>query len=467
MPTAVRGSGMPGGGREARKAEREAREAERKKQRKGVADAEKTLQKLQEATTVEVLTEAVRSGVQLTSYLPALDKALPEAQIRLRKMREAAEKSGLDDFMTRVEEAEKRDTAERLRSGSAGGNPMAMLESYFAELFQDADGDKNGTMDFDEFRQAISIIAPSFKENDLKAAWTAADEDRSDTIDRQEFMKHAPQYQLLGERMGRSPVMCRSPVVYPLSPIDEAGDDPSGRSSDGPSGRSSDGPSGRSSDGPSGDDQKDLSNLSTDEKKRAKRLFHKHDGDGNGGLDYEEFKQVRSATSRGRRVGSSGVVDGVGGGVYAPSFLAEPALPPPSCTYGRLPCRAGHGRDSGRGSQQQERDTGLRGGRHQRQRQDRLERVPHRPAGAQEVAAEAEAEEAIVEPHRALGSSWPRWRDARWGLHAVRRTSFTPQGDTPRVSARGEVRVPVADGGPPPLPYVKYVSLDAVITELF
>ena len=257
---------------------REAREAERKKQRKNLADAEKTFQKLQEASTVEALTEAVRSGVQLKSYLPALEKALPAAQIRLRKMREDAEKSGLDDFMTRVEEAEKRDAASR---ESREGNPMAMLESYFAELFQDADEDRNGTMDFDEFRAAMDIIAPSFKDKDLKAAWTAADADRSGTIDRQEFMKRAPQYQLLGERMRRSSVN-----LDVNSPIDDE----------------------------AGDDEKDLSNLSPDEKKRAKRLFKKYDDDGNGGLDFEEFKQVRSTISaeglllgllcRGCRIGS-------------------------------------------------------------------------------------------------------------------------------------------------------------------
>ena len=261
---------MPPGGREAR-------EAERKKHRKNVAEAERTFQKLQEASTVEALTEAVRSGVQLKSYLPALEKALPEAQARLRKMREAAEKSGLDDFMTRVEEAEKRDEASR---NSREMNPMATLENYFAELFSDADEDRNGTMDFEEFRQAMDIIAPSFKEKDLKAAWTAADADRSGTIDRQEFMKRAPQYQLLGERMGRSSV-----TLDVDSPIDEVGDD-----------------------------EKDLTNLSPDEKKRAKRLFKKYDDDGNGGLDFEEFKQARPAVSAGGglRLGGKGV-GGCGG----------------------------------------------------------------------------------------------------------------------------------------------------------
>ena len=268
---------MPGGGREAR-------EAERKKHRKNLADAEKAFQKLQEASTVEALTEAVRSGVQLKSYLPALEKALPEAQVRLKKMQETAEKSGLDDFMTRVEEAEKRDAASR---ESREGNPMATLENYFAELFQDADEDRNGTMDFDEFRQAIDIIAPSFKEKDLKAAWKAADADRSGTIDRQEFMKRAPQYMLLGDRMRRSS------VNLDASPIDDE----------------------------AGDDEKDLSNLSPDEKKRAKRLFKKYDDDGNGGLDFEEFKQVRSAISAGGLFwGCSAVGDG-----SRPSFAELPA----------------------------------------------------------------------------------------------------------------------------------------------
>ena len=93
---------------------REAREAERKKQRKNVADAEKTFQKLQEASTVEALTEAVRSGVQLKSYLPALEKALPAAQIRLRKMRDYPQFEGaegliiLDPFLNAEEHTLRR-----------------------------------------------------------------------------------------------------------------------------------------------------------------------------------------------------------------------------------------------------------------------------------------------------------------------------------------------------------------------
>ena len=52
---------------------------------KCVADAERALKKLRSATTVEELSDAIRRGTRVRSYLHELKKALPEAESRLKE----------------------------------------------------------------------------------------------------------------------------------------------------------------------------------------------------------------------------------------------------------------------------------------------------------------------------------------------------------------------------------------------
>lgn len=253
---------------------RDAREAERKRQAKLKADAEKALHKLEAAKTLEELDSAVKASLPFRSHLPALDKALPEAKARLKQMRTAADKRHNDDFMARVEEAERRDAA----STSKSGNPIKLLEGYFKDLFADNDEDKNGTMDYEEFKQAMDIIAPSFQEKDLKAAFAAADQDGSGSIDHKEFMRRAGQYQLLSEKMGATakfwPVEGDTADAKPG--LDMAPESPEG---------------------------KELNNLTAAERKRAQELFEKYDRDHSDGLDFDEFKRVCASAGAGAKRG--------------------------------------------------------------------------------------------------------------------------------------------------------------------
>jgi len=257
---------------------RDAREAERRKQKKMTEDAEKCLKKLQNAVAVEDLSEAVRRAGSLKAYLPALAQALPDAQNRLKKMRAEADKGHLDDFMSRVEEAERRDAA------AGQSRAMLRLEGYFNDLFADSDEDGNGTMDYEEFKQAMDIIAPAFEAKDLKAAFATADRDRSGTIDRKEFMQRAPQYQLLSEKMASNAV------------VDTGGGSGLGmhRGSLEPARLP------RSME----EDMKTLTTLDDNERAQAKALFSKYDKDRSGGLDFDEFRKVMTV------IAGEGVSDG-------------------------------------------------------------------------------------------------------------------------------------------------------------
>ena len=100
--------------------------AERKAEEKCVADAAKALKKLKAASTLHELSDALRRGIRLKSYLPELKKAIPEAEKRLKEMTANAEKGDIDEFMARVEAAAKRD--------GAGASPMDALAGYFKDL---------------------------------------------------------------------------------------------------------------------------------------------------------------------------------------------------------------------------------------------------------------------------------------------------------------------------------------------
>merc|ERR1719326_2008563 len=102
-------------------------------------------------------------------------------------MSAAAESSQATDFMARVEEAAKRDGASR--------DSLKLLEGYFKDLFSENDDDGNGALNYEEFKQAMDIIAPSFGPVELKGAFSAADKDGSGTVDYKEFMKRAAQFQ--------------------------------------------------------------------------------------------------------------------------------------------------------------------------------------------------------------------------------------------------------------------------------
>ena len=62
------------------------------------------LEKLKAATTLDELSDALRRGNQLKSYLPELRRALPQAGKRLdemltvEEMRSANEEMGIDDY---------------------------------------------------------------------------------------------------------------------------------------------------------------------------------------------------------------------------------------------------------------------------------------------------------------------------------------------------------------------------------
>ena len=82
-----------------------------------VADAGRALKVLTAATTLDELSDALRRGNRLKSYLPELRRAIPEADKRLEEMltmeemRPANEEMGIDDydeFMPRVDPVRMR-----------------------------------------------------------------------------------------------------------------------------------------------------------------------------------------------------------------------------------------------------------------------------------------------------------------------------------------------------------------------
>ena len=116
---------------------REARAAERKAQRKALATAEVALEKIQKAKDAEALEAAIKAAMPVAQHLPALEAALPAAQKRVAELRHKAEKSGLDDFMSRVEEAEKRDSqaqASRKQSMCAPRGTQSLLAPRHTNL---------------------------------------------------------------------------------------------------------------------------------------------------------------------------------------------------------------------------------------------------------------------------------------------------------------------------------------------
>ena len=122
-----------GGGREARKAEAAAK-------KKLIADAGVALEKIEAARTIETLTAALKAAEPLSSAA-SLQKALPAARQRLAALQAEADKARKNDFLSRVEEAEKRD----MKHPKAKSKAEQQLRRYFEQVFEDADANKNKT----------------------------------------------------------------------------------------------------------------------------------------------------------------------------------------------------------------------------------------------------------------------------------------------------------------------------------
>lgn len=232
--------------------------AERKAEEKCVADAAKALKKLKAASTLHELSDALRRGIRLKSYLPELKKAIPEAEKRLKEMTANAEKGDIDEFMARVEAAAKRD--------GAGASPMDALAGYFKDLFSDFNEDGDSCLNFEEFKQALEIIAPSFSEAELKGAFRAADTDGSGGVDKDEFMKRASMFQKMSEDMDNAETNAETMAAGMAASV--------------------------ASEVASGAAEKNLMQLTAEEKKEAEMLFKKYDKDKSGELDFAEFRKV-------------------------------------------------------------------------------------------------------------------------------------------------------------------------------
>ena len=122
-----------GGGREARKAEAAAK-------KKLIADAGVALEKIEAARTIETLTAALKAAEPLSSAA-SLQKALPAARQRLAALQAEADKARKNDFLSRGEEAEKRD----MKHPKAKSKAEQQLRRYFEQVFEDADANKNKT----------------------------------------------------------------------------------------------------------------------------------------------------------------------------------------------------------------------------------------------------------------------------------------------------------------------------------
>ena len=121
------------GGREARKAEAAAK-------KKLIADAGVALEKIEATRTIETLAAAIKAAEPFSSAA-SLQKALPAARQRLAALQAEADKARKNDFLSRVEEAEKRD----MKHPMAKSKAEQQLRRYFEQVFEDADANKNKT----------------------------------------------------------------------------------------------------------------------------------------------------------------------------------------------------------------------------------------------------------------------------------------------------------------------------------
>ena len=121
------------GGRDARRSEGIAR-------KKVIAEAADALRRIEAARSMEALAAAIEAAEPFSKASSALEQALPAARQRCAEMQEQAEKAQQTDFLSRVEEAERRDS--KMHRGSA----QQLLDKYFGDrFFQEYDHDLNGT----------------------------------------------------------------------------------------------------------------------------------------------------------------------------------------------------------------------------------------------------------------------------------------------------------------------------------
>ena len=192
-----------GGGRDARKAEAAVK-------KKLIADAAVVLGKIEAAQSAEALAAAIKEAKPFSS-IASIQQAIPAATQRLATLKAQADKATTRDFLSRVEEAERRD----MKHPSAKNKAEEQLKRYFEEFFQEGGRRRgpektwcvtapcgsglglllggNGVQgvaaslrpkyrppslalrrDFEEFKEAMDIIAPSIRGKDLKAAFALA-----------------------------------------------------------------------------------------------------------------------------------------------------------------------------------------------------------------------------------------------------------------------------------------------------
>ena len=193
-----------GGGRDARKAEAAVK-------KKLIADAQVALSKIEAAHSTEMLAAAIKAA-QPFSSVASIQQALPAAKQRLATLAAQTDKAVKSDFLSRVEEAERRD----MKHPNAKNKAEEHLRRYFEEVFEEQDPSRSKTWcvaapygsglgllllggnsigckrvraslrpnyrppslvlrrDFEEFKVAMDIIAPSIRGKDLKAAFALA-----------------------------------------------------------------------------------------------------------------------------------------------------------------------------------------------------------------------------------------------------------------------------------------------------
>ena len=156
--------------------------------------------------------------------------------------------------------------------------------------FSDNDEDGNGTLNFEEFKQAIEIIAPSFGQAELKGAFRSADADGSGAVDKKEFLRRVPMFQQMSEDMDNGTMQAETATMHGQNAAVSAAA------------------------------EKNLMALSEEERKEAEVLFKKFDKDKNSSLDFTEFRKVRRAHSLwlGAAGGAAGVCVGPRSPLHAP-----------------------------------------------------------------------------------------------------------------------------------------------------
>ena len=114
-----------GGGRDARKAEAAVK-------KKLIADAAVVLGKIEAAQSAEALAAAIKEAKPFSS-VASIQQAIPAATQRLATLKAQADKATTRDFLSRVEEAERRD----MKHPSAKNKAEEQLKRYFEEFFQE------------------------------------------------------------------------------------------------------------------------------------------------------------------------------------------------------------------------------------------------------------------------------------------------------------------------------------------